>query len=238
VTEEPLLRLHANGPAVLRLQRALSGAGFNPGPGDGIFGPRTLGAVQAFQRARRLAVDGVVGPITWNALLGGAPLVHPAEPKKAGPRTLSSQGAAFIARFEGFRGQLYEDAAGHCTIGYGHLVHLGHCNGSEPAEFKKGVSQQRALAILQQDAATAAAAVNRDVGVALTQPQFDALVSFVFNVGGGNFQASTLLKELNAGHVAAVPGQLARWNSAGGQVLQGLVNRRRAEGELFSHGTY
>ena len=74
--------------------------------------------------------------------------------------------------------------------------------------------------------------------MALTQPQFDALVSFVFNVGGGNFQTSTLLKELNAGHVAAVPGQLARWNTAGGQVLQGLVNRRRAEGELFSHGTY
>src|SRR3954468_22292218 len=100
------------------------------------------------------------------------------------PTTLSGEGARFIGRFEGFRGQMYNDAAGHCTIGYGHLVHRGPIDGSEAAEFKHGIGEERALAILRQDAASAAAAVRECVEVPLTQPQFDALVSFTFNLGG------------------------------------------------------
>src|SRR5436190_9226813 len=131
---------------------------------------------------------------------------HSALPPKAPPpphpTRLSSAGAEFIGRFEGFRGSMYNDAAGHCTIGFGHLVHHGPINGAEPAEFKHGITLQRGLALLEQDAATAAERVRAHVKVPLNQAQFDALVSFVFNVGGGAFEGSTLLKRLNAGEYA------------------------------------
>lgn len=154
------------------------------------------------------------------------------------PTALSHQGAQFIEHFEGFRADLYDDAAGNCTIGIGHLVHMGRCNGSEPGEFRQGISRQRAEEILQQDAASAASAVHDHVKVPLSQERFDALVSFVFNVGAGNFESSTLLRELNAKHYHAVPEQLLQWTHAGGQVLPGLVTRRKAEGELFATEKY
>jgi lysozyme len=149
---------------------------------------------------------------------------------------LSKQGVRLIARFEGFRSDLYNDAAGHCTIGYGHLVHLGHCNGSESQEFRRGITRERALEILAEDAGDAGATVNRLVKVPLEQNQFDALVSFVFNVGGGAFEESTLLRVLNQGEYDQVPAQLDRWVKAGGATLPGLVNRRNAEGALFGKG--
>jgi lysozyme len=154
------------------------------------------------------------------------------------PTHLSDDGARFIGRFEGFRARLYDDAAGHCTIGYGHLVHLGHCNGSEPAEFKRGISEQEAEELLRRDAQTAADAVRHSVRVSLDQAQFDALVSFVYNLGAGAFESSTLLKDINAHNFAAVPGQLEEWVHAGGQVLPGLVTRRKAEARLFETGKY
>jgi lysozyme len=161
-----------------------------------------------------------------------------AKPAAAKPTKLSAQGAAFIGRFEGFRAAMYNDAAGHCTIGFGHLVHHGPINGKEPAEFKAGITRERALQLLQADAAIAAKCVSDNVKVKLNQAQFDALVSFTFNVGTGAFAGSTLLKMLNAGDHAAVPGQLERWSRAGGRVLQGLLNRRHAEGALFARGAY
>ena len=76
--------------------------------------------------------------------------------------------------------------------------------------------------------------VKRLVDVPLTQYQFDALVSFVFNLGSGAFGGSTLLKKLNAGDYSAVPAQLMRWNKAGGRVLRGLTRRRQAEIDLLT----
>ena len=118
---------------------------------------------------------------------------------------LSKKGAAFIARFEGFRDKLYNDPVGHATIGCGHLVHHGPINGSEPAEFRNGITRDRALELLQQDASTAADEISRSVKVDLSQPQVDALISFTFNVGTGAFRDSTLLKLLNGGDYASVP---------------------------------
>ena len=154
-----------------------------------------------------------------------------------GPRRtrLSASGVAFIARFEGFRSGLYNDAAGHCTIGYGHLVHHGRCNGSERAEFKAGISRERALELLRQRAGQFAGAVN-GLGVALNQNQFDALVSFTFNLGPGWIRDSGLQRALASGDYGAVPREMSRWVYAGGQILQGLVKRRRAEGQLFARG--
>lgn len=151
-------------------------------------------------------------------------------------RKLSKKGARFIATFEGFRSELYDDPAGHCTIGCGHLVHHGRCDGSEPAEFRRGITRERALELLLEDAAQAADAVNGSVRVPLNQHQFDALVSFVFNVGVGAFGESTLLKKLNEGRYQDVPKQLDRWVKAGSRTLEGLVRRRKAEGELFAEG--
>ena len=227
---QPMLREGSDGQDVKRLQRLLAGQGFSPGAADGQFGPRTRAAVEAFQRARGLEVDGVVGPKTWAALLGAGP--------RANGHRLSDRGIEFIGRFEGFRGALYNDPAGHCTIGYGHLVHRGRCNGSEPAELRAGITRERAAQLLRSDAAVAVAAVRDSVAVALTQAQFDALVSFTFNVGAGAFRRSTLLARLNAGRHEAVPAQLRRWVTASGRTLPGLVARREAESRLFTTGHY
>ena len=228
-----MLRRGDVGEGVRRVERLLRRHGFAPGPRDGLFDERTEEAVCAFQTARDLEVDGVVGPTTWRALtMGGESEDHDDSAH------ISKPGARFIARFEGFRAELYNDAAGHCTIGYGHLVHRGAIDGSEPAEFKGSITRQRALELLQEDARAAESAVNDNVTVSLSQHQFDALVSFVFNVGSGNFSSSTLLRKLNSGLHQSVPSELSKWVNAGGRRLEGLVTRRRAEGILFATGTY
>jgi GH24 family phage-related lysozyme (muramidase) len=231
MANRPVLKRGATGQAVERLQRALSAAG-RPIAVDGVFGPGTVRAVKAFQGAHGLPADGVVGPATWAALTGAG------STGGGSGRRLSKKGAAFIAHFEGFRPKLYNDPVGHCTIGCGHLVHHGPINGSEPAEFKRGITRERALELLQDDASTAAHEIARSVKVRLSQPQLDALISFAFNVGTGAFRDSTLLKLLNQGDYASVPAQLNRWSKAGGKTLPGLVRRRDAEGRLFRDGTY
>lgn len=95
----------------------------------------------------------------------------------AAEQTLSEEGVRFIAGFEGFRSRLYNDPSVHCTIGFGHLVHHGRCDGNEPEDFKQGISQKRGLELLGRDADVAERAVNQKVQVVLTQYQFDALVS-------------------------------------------------------------
>jgi lysozyme len=251
----PMLRLGARGAWVTRLQRLLGRAGM-PVKQDGVFGPGTNSAVQAFQANQKLTPDGVVGAQTWAALrrakaaTDGKPQPAPTPtptptpaptPHHGGrPTHMSARGIEFIASFEGFRGRLYNDpAAGHhCTIGFGHLVHHGPCNGSEPKEFRRGITREQALALLRRDVASAASAVRRYINVPLRQNEFDALSSFAFNLGGGALRDSTLRRKLNAGDHGAVPGQLLRWVHAGGGPIAGLVRRRRAEGQLFTHGKY
>jgi lysozyme len=233
MAEQPLLKKGADGQAVKRLQKALAAAG-HACAADGDFGPGTVRAVKAFQAARGLTADGVVGPSTWAALGVRAQ----ASGDGGGKYRLSQKGAAFIGHFEGFRGELYNDPVGHCTIGFGHLVHHGPINGSEPAEFKRGITRERALDLLREDASSAAGAISRSVKVKLTEPQADALICFAFNVGNGAFQESTLLKLLNQGDYGSVPAQLNRWTKASGRTLPGLVTRRKAEGALFREGRY
>jgi lysozyme len=151
---------------------------------------------------------------------------------------LSRRGEAFITHFEGVYTHLYNDPAGHCTIGVGHLVHHGPCNGSEPASFRNGISRTQAVELLRKDAKPFAREVERLVTVPLEQHQLDALVSFAYNVGLGAFGSSTLLRKLNQGNYDAVPSELARWVKGGGKTLPGLVRRRRAEGDLFEGGDY
>ena len=75
--------------------------------------------------------------------------------------------------------------------------------------------------------------VSTAVTVPLSQNQFDALVSWVYNLGNGNLTSSTMLKVLNSGDYDGVPAQIKRWNKAGGKVLEGLTRRRQAEADMF-----
>lgn len=145
---------------------------------------------------------------------------------------LSRAGAGLIARFEGFIPRPYDDAAGHATIGYGHLLHHGPVTQADVRRWGT-ISKAEGMRLLREDAREAARAVEEQVRVRLHQHQFDALVSFVFNVGAGAFGSSTLLRRLNAGERDAVPGELMRWTRAGGRELAGLVRRRREEADLW-----
>lgn len=157
---------------------------------------------------------------------------------------ISRKGLEFIAAFEAFRSRLYNDAANHATIGFGHLVHKGPINGTEPVEFQRGITLARAYELLEADADDAVAEVNGKISALtnadpsddLAQDQFDALVSLVFNIGDGNFERSTVLKDVNSHNFADVPRALAMWNKAGGRVLDGLSKRRAEEGNSFSQG--
>jgi lysozyme len=142
------------------------------------------------------------------------------------PPHLSKRGAALIARFEGFRSAPYQDSVGVWTIGYGHTSGVG------PAT--KPVTKAQALKLLEADAAIAATAVRDLVKVRLNQNQFDALVSFAFNLGTGALAESTLLKKLNKGDYKGAAGQFGQWVYAGHTRLEGLVLRRRAEAHLFA----
>lgn len=153
---------------------------------------------------------------------------------------LSSKGAAFIAAYEGYRDAVYEDAAGHCTIGYGHLLHLGGCTRPDAARWGT-LSRDRALALLWEDAATYATGVRSALpDTQLTQAQFDALVSLAYNIGNGGFRSSSVREVLaqDRPDYAAVPSRLMRWVSAGGVKLPGLQRRRSNEGRLFATGSY
>ena len=150
----------------------------------------------------------------------------------------SREGLRLIEEYEGFRPALYNDAAGHCTIGYGTLVHRGPRDDADAREqaFPDGISRDEAEQLLRSHAAQIEAAIERLVRVALNQGQFDALVAFIYNVGLGTFASSTLLKKLNAGDYQAVPGELLRFVHAGGRPLAGLIARRTREGELWRFG--
>ncbi|GAB4068638.1 lysozyme [Ancylobacter sonchi] len=150
------------------------------------------------------------------------------------PRSVNEAGLALIKQWEGRRLTAYKDPVGVWTIGYGHTAAAG------PPAVKRGqkISEAQAEALLRADLAQYEAAVEAAVTVPLTDNQFAALVSFCFNVGPGNFRGSTLLKKLNAGDRSAVPGELAKWNRAGGKVLAGLANRRAAEAGLWAKGEF
>lgn len=137
---------------------------------------------------------------------------------------LSSAGFELIKEFEGLRLKAYLCPANVWTIGYGHT--LGVTANMEINKFE-------ADAFLVSDARQFEAAVNRYVKVRLEQNEFDALVSFAFNVGTKAFRDSTLVRVLNEGRKKDVPAQLMRWNRGGGKVLKGLERRRRAEAGLW-----
>ncbi|CAK0778032.1 lysozyme [Gammaproteobacteria bacterium] len=139
---------------------------------------------------------------------------------------ISQAGIELVKSFEGLRLTVYKDSAGKPTIGYGHLIKSGE-------NFAAGITEKQAELMLVADLVSAEEVVKRWVNVALTQGQFDALVSLVFNIGAGNLMKSTLLKKLNAGDVIGAADEFLRWNKAGGKVVEGLWRRRAAERGMF-----
>ena len=137
----------------------------------------------------------------------------------------SQAGKDLIISFEGIRLQAYKCPAGVWTIGVGSTVPAVHAG--------EVITKQQALARFDKDLTKFENAVDRLVKVPLTQNQFDALVSFTFNVGEGALAKSTLLKKLNAGDYDAVPAELMKWTKGGGKELPGLVRRRRAEAAMW-----
>jgi GH24 family phage-related lysozyme (muramidase) len=137
---------------------------------------------------------------------------------------MSKTGLDMIKRFEGFSPTVYICPAGHATIGYGHVV-----KPQEREQFARGITAEQAEALLRQDVQTAERAVLRLITVPLTDGQFDALVSFTFNLGAGALQRSTLRRRVNRGDHAGVPPEFRKWVWAGGRKLEGLMRRREAE---------
>ena len=141
---------------------------------------------------------------------------------------ISEKGVEKIKAFEGFSPLEYTCVAGKRTIGYGHIL--------KPDEFYVcGVSEKQAEALLVQDLNQAEEVIDALVKVPLKTHQRDALVSFVFNIGGYAFQRSTLLKELNLGNYDQVPKQLLRWIYVNGKPCGGLVRRRQTEAAMFEN---
>tara|TARA_R100001460_G_scaffold4971_4_gene13992 strand:- start:746 stop:1183 length:438 start_codon:yes stop_codon:yes gene_type:complete len=137
---------------------------------------------------------------------------------------ISQNGLELIKHFEGCELEAYKCAAGVWTIGYGHI---------KTAEEGMVISQSYADELLEGEIVEYEDYVNTAVTAPLSQDQFDALVSWTFNLGNGNLNASTMLKVLNRGEYEEVPNQMKRWNKAGGKVLEGLIRRREAEANLF-----
>lgn len=133
-----------------------------------------------------------------------------------------------VKRFEGCKLEAYLCPAGVWTIGAGHT-------GPEVKQGMK-ISQGIADALLLKDLTHAADAVERAVKVELTQGQFDALVSFVFNVGKTAFETSTMLKKINGGDFLGAAMEFPKWCNGGGKKLEGLVRRRAAEQAMFELG--
>lgn len=157
-------------------------------------------------------------------------------------REISNKGLESIKNSEGLKLEEYDDSAGYGTIGVGHLLKQEELStgriliNNVLVAYLNGITEKQALDLLQQDAFYAINAVNRLVTVALTQNQFDALVSLTFNIGTGAFGNSTLLKKLNTGEYSAVPYEMRRWNRAGGKVNEGLKKRREDEIRLWLDG--
>ena len=171
-----------------------------------------------------ISVPGGMGRApTPTSATGAAPAQGGTQP--AG-MSLSQAGLNLIKSHEGLRTTAYQDPVGVWTIGYGH---------TGTAKPGQKITEAQAEQLLRQDVGWAQDAVRKNVKVPLTQGQFDALVSFTFNLGAGALGRSTLLKKLNAGDYAGAQAEFGKFVHAGGRVLPGLVRRRNEEAQMFGN---
>lgn len=136
-----------------------------------------------------------------------------------------NNGIELIKRFEGFYQDAYLCPANIWTQGYGHTKGI-HKNSPR-------IDEEQAEAFLKEDLQVCESAVARLINIEINQNMFDALVSFVFNLGSGALQRSTLRQKITRYDYEGAANEFTRWNKAGGKVLRGLTLRRLAEKELF-----
>ncbi len=138
----------------------------------------------------------------------------------------SIRGIELIKKCEGFSDIPYICAGGKKTIGYGHVMH--------DSEKYETITDEYATDLLKEDLLKAEYSVERNIKAYLSQSQFDALVSLTFNIGGAALQRSTLRQKINYGaDIGEICHEFMRWIYAGGQVLKGLIFRRRLECVLY-----
>lgn len=153
---------------------------------------------------------------------------------------LSENGFKKLIEWEGFKNHVYKDSTGLPTIGVGHLLTQDELRSGKitirgiDTRYANGLSNEQVEDLFKQDLASREQLIKTLVQVPVNQNQFDVLVSFVFNVGRGAFQKSTLLKKLNSGRYEEVPAQLRRWVYSGGEKIAGLINRRENEIALWN----
>ena len=136
----------------------------------------------------------------------------------------SLEGVSLIKKFEGCELKAYRCAANVLTIGYGSTKNVQE--GDE-------ISQDHADHLLEVELEEYEGYVNQAVTVPINEDQFSALVAWTYNLGPSNLNASSMLRVLNEGKYDEVPHQMQRWNKANGEILEGLVRRRKAESLLF-----
>ncbi|ASQ77550.1 glycoside hydrolase family protein [Enterobacter hormaechei] len=141
----------------------------------------------------------------------------------------SDKGIALIKEFEGCKLTAYQDSVGVWTIGYGWTQPVD----GKPIRAGMTIKQETAERLLKTGLVSYENDVSRLVKVRLKQGEFDALVSFTYNLGARSLSTSTLLRKLNAGDYAGAADEFLHWNKAGGKVLNGLTRRREAERALF-----
>ena len=142
---------------------------------------------------------------------------------------ISDKVISLIKQFEGLRLTAYQDSVGVWTIGYGWTQPVD----GKPIRPGMTIKEETAERLLRTGLVGYESDVSKLVKVKLTQGQFDALVSFAYNLGPRALSTSTLLQKLNAGDYAGAADEFPRWNKAGGKVLPGLTLRREAERALF-----
>lgn len=165
-----------------------------------------------------------VSPNSTPIIITPPPPPPPPDKPQRSAMSTSDAGINFIKQFEGLRLKAYKDVVGVWTIGYG--TTKGVKSGQE-------ITEVEAEKFLRADVTEFEAAVNKVVKVPLAQHEFDALVSFAYNVGKTALANSSLLTLLNAGERARAADQFLRWDKAKGRVIAGLTRRRNAERAMF-----
>lgn len=145
---------------------------------------------------------------------------------------ISDKGIKIICESETFKAKPYLCPAGIPTIGYGSTCYE---NGTKVTLKNTPITEQRAIAMLKCHIdKIVAPTIKKLIKTELNQNQYDALCSFIYNVGDGNFKSSTLLKKVNANRFdPTIQNEFMKWVHAGGKVLKGLVTRRMKEGNLY-----
>jgi lysozyme len=144
---------------------------------------------------------------------------------------LSTNGLNLIKSFEGFKSAPYLDSAGVATIGYGTILYP---DGTNVTMDDDPITETQAEQYLLDQVNQKCASVTNMVTGQVNQNQFDALVSFAYNLGLGALRGSTLLRLVNQNDFDNAVNEFEKWDRAGGQVVQGLLRRRTAEAQLFS----